>query len=214
MKLSDLNNLNLDPNNLGSWPAPVKAVVIFLLCIVLLFAGYYLDTRHQLAELQKAQDKEVSLKKEYETKQEKAANLEAYKQQMIEIERSFGALLQQLPSKTEVAALLVDISRAGIQSGLEFELFKPEAETTKEFYAEMPVRLRVRGTYHEFGNFVSASAALSRIVTLHDLSLLTEKGKDANGAMIMEATAKTYRYLEREETEQEAKRERPSRGKK
>ena len=211
MNLSDLNDLNLDPNNIGSWPVAARAIVIILLCVALLFAGYYLDTSDQLLELETAENKETSLKKEFETKQAKAINLEAYKAQMLEMQRSFGALLQQLPGKTEVAELLVDISRIGIISGLEFELFKPEAETPKEFYAELPIKIRVKGSYHQFGNFASATAALSRIVTLHDLSL-SSKNKSSDGRMIMDATAKTYRYLDQEEVSSKKKRKR--RGKK
>lgn len=201
MNLADLNNLNLDPNNIGSWPVAARAIVILLLCIALLFAGYYLDTSDQLLELKTAQTKETALKKEFEEKQTKATNLAAYKEQMLEMQRSFGALLQQLPGKTEVAEVLVDISRIGIISGLEFELFKPEAETPKEFYAELPIKIRVKGSYHQFGNFASATAALSRIVTLHDLTLSSaKKQNDSDGRMTMEATAKTYRYLDEEET--------------
>lgn len=200
MNLADLNNLNLDPNNIGSWPVAARAIVILLLCVTLLFAGYYLDTSDQLLELKTAQTKEATLKKEFENKQTKATNLAAYKEQMLEMQHSFGALLQQLPGKTEVAEVLVDISRIGIISGLEFELFKPEAEVPKEFYAELPIKLRVKGSYHQFGNFASATAALSRIVTLHDLTLTSKKQKDGDGRMTMEATAKTYRYLDEEET--------------
>ncbi|MBL1274856.1 MAG: type 4a pilus biogenesis protein PilO [Ectothiorhodospiraceae bacterium] len=212
MNLSDLNDLNLDPNNIGSWPVAARAIVLVLLCIAILFGGYYLDTSDQLLEIETAQDKEISLKSEFEKKQAKATNLEAYKEQMEEMQRSFGALLQQLPGKTEVAELLVDISRIGIISGLEFEYFKPEAERPKEFYAELPIKIRVRGSYHQFGNFASATAALSRIVTLHDLVLSSKSKKSDDGRMTMEATAKTYRYLDKEETS--AKKKRKRRGKK
>lgn len=211
MNLSDLNDLNLDPNNIGSWPVAARVIVISLLCAALLFAGYYLDTSDQLLELESSQNKEKALKKEFETKQAKAINLEAYKEQMLEMERSFGALLQQLPGKTEVAELLVDISRIGIISGLEFELFKPEAEKPKEFYAELPIKIRVKGNYHQFGNFASATAALSRIVTLHDLTLSSAKKGD-DSRMTMSATAKTYRYLDQDEVSSKKKRKR--RGKK
>jgi len=212
MNLSDLNNLNLDPNNIGSWPLAARVIVIVLLCFALLFAGYYLDTSDQLLELETAKAREVSLKQEFETKQAKAANLAAYQEQMKEMQRSFGALLQQLPGKTEVAGLLVDISRVGILSGLEFELFKPEAEKPKEFYAELPIRIRVKGKYHQFGNFASGTAALPRIVTLHNLSITSKGKKSEDGRMIMEATAKTYRYLEKDNTANNKKRKR--RGKK
>jgi type IV pilus assembly protein PilO len=212
MNLSDLNNLNLDPNNIGSWPLVARVVVIILLCIAVLFAGYYLDTSDQILELDTARAKEDSLKQEFETKQAKAASLDAYKAQMVEMQRSFGALLQQLPGKTEVADLLVDISRVGIISGLEFELFKPEAEAPKEFYAELPIKIRVKGNYHQFGNFASGTAALPRIVTLHDLSIAASKKQAGDGRMIMEATAKTYRYLEKDNAANTKKRKR--RGKK
>ena len=142
------------------------------------------------------------MKKEFETKQAVAANLEAYKQQMKEMERSFGALLLQLPSKTEVAELLVDVSREGLKAGLEFELFKPGAEIVREFYAEYPINIRVVGTYHQFGNFASGIAALPRIVTLHNLKIGQQsKNKKAGGEtlLVMEATANTYRYLDQEE---------------
>jgi type IV pilus assembly protein PilO len=208
MNLSDLNNLNLDPNNIGSWPVAARAIVIALLSIALLFAGYYLDTSDQLLELDKARAKEETLKQSFEMKQAKAASLDAYKKQMVEMQRSFGALLQQLPGKTEVADLLVDISRVGIISGLEFELFKPEAEKPKEFYAELPIRIRVKGTYHQFGNFASGTAALPRIVTLHDLSISSKSKKAEGDRMIMEATAKTYRYLEKDSTANKKKRKR------
>jgi type IV pilus assembly protein PilO len=212
MNLSDLNNLNLDPNNIGSWPLAARVIVILLLCIALLFAGYYLDTSDQLVELDTARAKEASLKQEFETKQAKAASLDAYKEQMVEMQRSFGALLQQLPGKTEVADLLVDISRVGIISGLEFELFKPEAEIPKEFYAELPIKIRVKGNYHQFGNFASGTAALPRIVTLHDLAISTGKKQAGDDRMIMEATAKTYRYLEQDNAANTKQRKR--RGKK
>lgn len=213
MNLSDLQDLNnLDPNNIGSWPVAARGIVILLLCISLLFAGYYLDTSDQLLELETARSQESKLKTEFERKQSKAINLAAYKEQMQEMERSFGALLKQLPGKTEVAELLVDISRIGIISGLEFELFKPEAEKPKEFYAELPIKIRVKGSYHQFGNFASATASLSRIVTLHDLTLSSKGKKGEDERMTMEATAKTYRYLDQEETATNKKRKR--RGKK
>ena len=197
MNLSDFSNINnLDPSNIGSWPLAARAIVILILCGVILFAGYYLDTSNQLQTLETAQAKEVKLKKTFETKQGKAKNLEAYKEQMVEMERSFGALLQQLPGKTEVPGLLDDISRVGIQSGLVFEYFKPGAETVKGFYAELPIQIRVMGNYHQFGNFVSGTAALPRIVTLHDFAIT--KGKGAS-ELTMVATAKTYRYLEKSE---------------
>lgn len=182
----------LDPNDPGSWPVAVKTVAILAACIAVLFAGYWFHTQHQLADLEMAEKREAELKETFKAKQLKAINLDAYKQQMAEMERSFGAMLRQLPSKTEVAELLVDISQAGLGNGLEFELFKPLAEKPAEFYAELPIDVKVTGTYHDFGNFVSDVAALPRIVTLHDITIISKDGT----ALSMSATAKTYRYLE------------------
>ena len=197
----DLNDL--DFNNAGNWPIAIKLVAILAVCGAVGFAGYWFDTKDQLATLENAKNKETELRKEFETKQAVAANLIPYRQQMKEMERSFGALLLQLPSKTEVAELLVDVSREGLKAGLEFELFKPEAEIKKDFYAEYPIKLKVVGTYHQFGNFASGIAALPRIVTLHNLKIKQQKkkGKDESGGatLIMEATANTYRYLDQDE---------------
>jgi len=181
----------LDPNDPGSWPILVKAVAVIVACIVVLFAGYWFDTQHQLTDLAKAEKKEGELKDTFKVKELKAINLDAYKKQMKEMEQSFGAMLRQLPSKTEVAELLVDISQAGLANGLEFELFKPLAEKPAEFYAELPIDVKVTGTYHDFGNFVSDVAALPRIVTLHDITITTK-----GDVLSMSTTAKTYRYLE------------------
>lgn len=182
----------LDPNDPGSWPLVVKVVAVIAACIAVLAAGYWFDTQHQLAELEKAEKREAELKDTFRVKQLKAINLEAYKTQMAEMERSFGAMLRQLPSRTEVAELLVDVSQAGLANGLEFELFKPLAEKPAEFYAELPIDVKVTGSYHDFGSFVSDVAALPRIVTLHDITITTSK----DSALSMSTTAKTYRYLE------------------
>jgi type IV pilus assembly protein PilO len=208
MNLSDLNNLNLDPSNIGSWPIAARAIVILLLCGTILFAGYYLDTSDQIKVLEEAQAKEVTLKKTFEKKQAKAKNLAAYKAQMVEMERSFGTLLKQLPGKTEVPGLLDDISRVGIQSGLVFEYFKPSSEKPQGFYAELPIKIRVTGNYHQFGNFVSGTAALPRIVTLHDFAISSKKGGDG---MVMTATAKTYRYLDQSEVKRSKKKRKKKR---
>ncbi|MGD8742362.1 MAG: type 4a pilus biogenesis protein PilO [Granulosicoccaceae bacterium] len=194
MKLSDLNELDI--HDIGNWPGVAKAGAILIVCAILLFAGYWFDTRDQLSQLDRHERKEKELKDTYKFKANKAANLEAYKQQMVEMEQSFGAMLKQLPSRTEVAELLVDISQTGLASGLEFELFKPQGEIPLEFYAELPIQLRVIGEYHEFGNFVSGVAALPRIVTLHDFSISPQQ---ESGKLIMEAKAKTYRYLDDDE---------------
>lgn len=198
MNISDLNNL--DFNNVGSWPMPIKALAITLISGAVLFAGYWFDTQEQMELLKRTQAEETKLKQEFETKQATAANLEAYKQQMQEMERTFGALLLKLPSKTEVADLLVDVSRVGLDSGLEFELFKPGAEKPQEFYAEFPINLRIKGNFHQLGTFASGVAALPRIVTIHDFSIQVSGGKDkAAKTLLMEATANTYRYLDKEE---------------
>lgn len=211
MKLNiDLNNLDI--NNIGSWPVAARGVVIALMCSGLLLAGYYLDTSDQLLTLDQARQKEITLKDEFEKKQHKAANLDAYKNQMREMERTFGALLQQLPGKTEVAELLVDVSHVGIQNGLEFDLFKPENEQPKDFYAELPIQIKVLGDYHQFGGFASGIASLPRIVTLHDLSITAEKNSATDKNLIMTATAKTYRYLD--ESEKTTEKTRTRKGKK
>lgn len=197
----DLNNL--DFQNMGSWPLPAKIVAIIVLCVAVLFAGYWFDTKDQIDVLENARAKEDDLKKVFESKQSVAANLDAYRKQMEQMEKTFGALLLQLPSKTEIAELLVDISRVGLDSGLEFELFKPQKEVRKEFYAEFPIQIRVNGTYHQFGNFASGVAALPRIVTLHDFSIASEKGKE--GKLTMNAMANTYRYLDKDEMKDAAR---------
>ncbi len=189
MNLSDLNNLDLSSS--GNWPAPVKAVAIIVLCVGVLGAGYWFDTKEQLAALEKKEKQETEKKQIFEGKQRKAANLEPLRQQLEEMKQSFGAMLRQLPNQAEIDALLVDISQTGLASGLEFELFKPGKETQAEFYAEKPIQIRVRGRYHEFGEFVSGVAALPRIVTQHNISV-----NPSQSELVMEATAKTYRYLE------------------
>ncbi len=194
MDFQELKNVNL--TNIGTSPLWVKVLLIGVVCIAILFAGYWLHHKSQLEDLKRVQAKEVELRATFENKAEKAANLEPYKVQLEEMRRTFGTLLRQLPSKTEIPALIVDISQTGLASGLEIELFKPNPESRKEFYAEKPISLRVKGDYHQFGAFASEIAALPRIVTLHNISL-TPSGKNKN--MTMTATAKTYRYLEEDE---------------
>jgi len=205
----DINNL--DFQNMGSWPLPAKIVAVLVLCVAVLFAGYWFDIKDQLQVLDTARNKEVDLKKVFEKKQAVAANLDAYREQMAEMEKTFGALLLQLPSKTEIAELLVDISRVGLESGLEFELFKPQNEKRQEFYAEFPIQIRVDGTYHQFGNFASGVAALPRIVTLHDFSIKPLTGKDSKGKLVMEAMANTYRYLDKDEMKKSGKKKKKRR---
>ena len=193
MDLSQLNELDL--RNVASWPLPARLVVIAIIFGAVLGLGYWLDIKDQRMRLEKAEQKETELRQSFEFKAKKAANLQAYEQQLEEMKESFGAMLRQLPNKTEVAELLVDISQTGLASGLEFELFKPQSEIPKEFYAELPISIRVKGDYHEFGNFISGVAALPRIVTVHDVAI--EQSKEQG--LTMNILAKTYRYLDEEE---------------
>jgi type IV pilus assembly protein PilO len=195
MDLAEIKNVNLA--NIGTAPLWVKVLLIAIACIAILFAGFWFHHKSQLNDLDRVKAKEVELRKTFEDKANKAANLEAYKVQLEEMRRTFGTLLRQLPSKTEIPALIVDISQTGLASGLEIELFKPEAESRKEFYAEKPISLRLKGDYHQFGNFASEIAALPRIVTLHNINLTPDSGDSKR--MTMTATAKTYRYLEEDE---------------
>ena len=192
----------LDLANVARWPAAARAVAILFLMGGVIFLGYWFHTKDQLIELAQAEQQEVDLRVIFEKKAQQAANLEAYEKQLEEMRESFGAMLRQLPNKTEVADLLVDVSQTGLASGLEFELFQPQAENPREFYAELPISIRVIGEYHEFGNFVSGVAALPRIVTLHNVNIK----RAGDNLLSMDLTAKTYRYLENEERTEEAKR--------
>jgi len=197
----DLQELRkIDPNDVARWPGWLKATVIVLLSLLVLGGGLWFDTRSQLAALETARKKEEELKKVFRIKAHQAANLPAYRAQMEEMKRSFGTMLRQLPSKTEVAELLVDISQTGLENGLEFELFKPEGERPADFYAELPIKIQVTGSYHQFGRFVSDVASLPRIVTLHDFAIAPPK-KKGQDKLVMEMTAKTYRYLDEDEAE-------------
>lgn len=202
MNLQDLNEL--DFGNIGVWPAPVKSALVLVACIFVAVAGYYLDTEGQIQRLDEIEQKEAQLRRDFETKQAKASNLDAYRKQLEEMKQSFGAMLRQLPNKTEVAELLVDVSQTGLAAGLEFELFKPNAEVPREFYAELPIEIKVTGDYHEFGSFISGLAALPRIVTIHDIAItkpVSKKGESIGSKLTLKATAKTYRYLDEEETQ-------------
>lgn len=192
----NLEGINWDFNEAGNWPASIKLAAIVLVSVILMGAWVYYDTLDQLDDLKKVEKKEASLKKTFENKQAKAVNLSAYKQQLNDMQKQFGARLQQLPNKTQIADLLVDVSQAGLASGLEFSLFQPSGKRRKDFYAEKPIRLAVVGSYHEFGEFVSNLAALPRIVTLHNVSLTPS---DKSDRMTMDATAKTYRYLDEDD---------------
>ncbi len=201
---ADLKGLNaLDPNNIGSWPLVIRIILIAIVCVAVLVAGYFVVIKPQLDQLDAEKSKEVRLKADFEAKYAKAAKLNAYKEQMAEIERTFGALLRQLPSKTEVADLLSEVSAAGAINGLNFQRFQPESEKPLEFYAELPIQLEVLGEYHQFGRFVSDVAQLPRIVTLHDFSIGELPGSEMG--FIMEAQAKTYRYLDEDEVAKSGK---------
>lgn len=194
MDLSQLNLNELDASDPGSWPLPIKIGAVVLVSVAVLVAGYFLDTESQLLELDALEQQETVLKDDFKVKQNKAVNLALYKEQMSEMERSFGTMLRQLPSKTEVAELLVDVSQTGLATGLEFQLFKPQGEVKAEFYAELPIQIRVVGNFHEFGKFVSDVAALPRIVTMQEIAI---KPAATNGnELVMDAVAKTYRYLD------------------
>lgn len=199
MNLSEIDINDLDFSNIANWPLPARIFAIILVAIAVLGLGYWLDIKDQQLRLDQVEQKEGELKSVFEVKARKAANLEAYEQQLEEMRQSFGAMLRQLPNKTEVADLLVDVSQTGLASGLEFDLFKPQAEIPRDFYAELPISIKVRGNYHEFGAFVSGVAALPRIVTLHDIAILPPAKDAPIGELSMELTAKTYRYLEEDE---------------
>lgn len=190
---------SLDPRDPGRWPFVFRAgaVVLAFVAVSGLLIWYFVwnDKR---PELQQHEAEEQALRQEFKTKHAKAVNLEVYKQQLKDIERSFGALLRQLPGKTEVPSLLVDISQTGLAAGLEEKLFEPQAEVKKDFYAEKPIKIRLTGSYHQFGEFVSGIAALPRIVTLDDINIKPDS-KDAYDQLSMELTAKTYRYLDEDE---------------
>jgi type IV pilus assembly protein PilO len=200
----DLNELDVnDIKRVGTAPTIVKVILIVILCMIVAAAAYFLVTTPKLEELEKVEREEATLRATFDEKAAKAANLEAYKQQLDEMRQSFGALLRQLPNKTEIETLLTDISQTGISSGLDIDLFKPEGLLPKDFYAEYPIKLKVTGRYHEFAQFVSGVAALPRIVTLKDIEILPA-GKDAGVKLSMELTAITYQYLDEDEAELEA----------
>jgi type IV pilus assembly protein PilO len=200
MTLNDLRSLN--PKDIDNWPALPKLGALVLVLLALIAASYFLDWQSQLESISEAEKKEITLRETFLAKKNQAINLEAYRQQLADIEKSFGALLKQLPSKSEMEALLTDINQAGVSRGLQFELFKPAAsENVSEFYAELPINIRVTGAYHDMGAFASAISELSRIVLLNDVSLTP--GKD--GGLAMDAIAKTYRYLDEEEISKQKK---------
>jgi len=186
----DVNSLDFD--NVGSWPVPVKLFIWSVLLMAVLAAGYYYHIEDLQIQLAKVEKEEVELKKDFEKKAFQAANLEAYRQQMVEMEESFGALVSQLPSDTEVPGLLEDITNKGLLNGLEIASIDLQKETAREFYVELPIAINASGSYHDLGAFISGMAGLPRIVTLHDFTI-SAKGNDANH-LRMNIVAKTYRY--------------------
>jgi type IV pilus assembly protein PilO len=192
---------NLDTSDPGRWPLPIRVGAIALVFAAVVAAGvWYFVIQEEMPQLERAQRDERDLRTQFEDRQRKAANFDAYRAQLAEIERDFGAMLRQLPGKTEVPSLLVDISQTGLGAGLEEQEFTPATEIQKDFYAELPIKLQYTGSYHELGNFVSGIAALPRIVTLHDIKIRrsADSGPDE---LVLDVTAKTYRYLDEEATE-------------
>jgi type IV pilus assembly protein PilO len=193
MTLDDIRRLNL--KEAGSWPVLPKIVVLALLFVAIVAAGAFFDWKDQLESLERVQGEEVQLREQYTEKKAKAVNFDLYVQQLKEIEQSFGALLKQLPNKSEMDALLTDINQAGLGRGLQFELFRPASqERMSDFYAELPINVRITGTYHDMGAFASDVAQLPRIVNLNDIAIVNDKG-----VLAMEGVARTFRYLDEEE---------------
>ncbi|MFZ5583834.1 MAG: type 4a pilus biogenesis protein PilO [Pseudomonadota bacterium] len=195
---------SLNPNDVGAWPVIPRVTVLFALFVGILVGGWFLFWSEQLETLDGRRQEETKLKDEFVNKKQQAINLDLYKQQLNEIDRSFGALLKQLPNKAEVEALLVEINQAGLGRGLSFELFRPGGEVVRDFYAELPVTVRLTGSYHDFGAFASDIGKLPRIVTLNNIVIAPPAGKD--GTLVLDATVKTFRYLDEEELAKNKKR--------
>lgn len=194
MTLDELRRL--DPKKIGSWPAAPKIGVLVIVLLLILGASYWFDWKAQGEQIDAERMKEEELKKTFVVKKTEALDLPLYRKQLEDIEKQFGALLKQLPGKSEIDALLTDINQAGLGRGLQFELFKPAAEeTVRDFYAELPISIRITGNYHDIGAFASDVGKLSRIVTLNDIGLTSNK----DGTLVMDATAKTFRYLDEDE---------------
>ena len=192
----------LDTSDPGRWPLPIRIGAVGAVFVAVVAFGVYMFViKDEVPLLERAQAEETDLRGQFEDRQRKAANFDAYRAQLAEIERDFGAMLRQLPGKTEVPSLLVDISQTGLGAGLEEQLWQPTLEVQKDFYAELPIRLRYTGSYHEFGSFVSGIAALPRIVTLHDITIRRAGADGSPDELTLDATAKTYRYLDEEATE-------------
>ena len=189
---------SLDVNDVGRWPFAFRSAVIALVFVVVLGMGvYWFVIQDKAPQLQRVQDEEQTLRVSFENKQKKAANYDAYKAQLLQMEQSFGTMLRQLPGKTEIPSLIVDISQTGLAAGLQERLFQPQPEIPKDFYAEKPITISLAGGYHEIARFVSGVAALPRIVTLHDINI-TPDDRENFDRLTMQVTAKTYRYMEEE----------------
>ena len=192
---------HMEPDNIGTAPMPIKLTLFAIIFVGIICAGFWFDTRDQLTVLERHEKKEIELKDIFKIKADQAAKLDLYKEQLAEMEASFGALLRQLPETTEVESLLVDVSQTGLAAGLEVKKFKPSAEEKKGFYAELPIALEVSGNYHQLATFISGIAALPRIVTISDMKLEPVDDEEEAGSdkLRMSATAKTYRYLQEDE---------------
>ena len=208
--LDDFRNLN--PKDAGAWPLAPRVLSLLALFIFILGAGWYFWWDDQFSMLAQRQQDEVKLKDEFVAKKTQAVNRELYVQQLNEIDRSFGALLKQLPQKSEVESLLVEINQSGMGRGLQFELFKPGAEIVQDFYAELPINVRLTGSYHDFGAFAGDIAKLSRIVTLNNISI-TSNQQAKDGTLVMDAITKTFRYLDEEELAAKRKAEQAAKSK-
>jgi type IV pilus assembly protein PilO len=209
--LDDFRNLN--PKDVGAWPLAPRIAALVGLFVLILFIGWWVWWSEQLSTLELKQQEELKLRDEYVAKKSQAVNLDLYVQQLNEIDRSFGALLKQLPSKAEVESLLVEINQSGMGRGLQFELFKPRQEVVMDFYAELPIDVRLTGNYHDFGAFAGDIGKLSRIVTLNNLAIVpNSQAKD--GSLVMNAVTKTFRYLDEEEIAAKKKAAAAAKGKK
>lgn len=199
MNFDDFNNI--DFNNMGSLPVPVKLVLLSILALLIVVGGYFLLWSGEINAFDQAEAKEQELRQTFLSKKSQAVKIEAYRQQMVDIEKTFGALLKQLPDRSQMDGLLTDINQSGLGRGLEFELFKPGQEVVADFYAEMPIEIKLLGNYHDIGAFATDVSRLSRIVTLNNLSIVPVKSnlKGSGGSLMLEAVAKTYRYLDSSE---------------
>lgn len=191
----------LNPNDPSVWPLIPKATLLIGVFVVLLVAGWWFLWSDQLVELENKQQEEVALKQQFLDKKKQAVNLDLYVEQLAEIDRSFGALLKQLPNKSEIEALLIEVNQAGLGRGLQFDLFRPSGEEVKDFYAVLPIAVKINGGYHDFGAFAADIAKLPRIVTLNNITITPGQG----GALALDATTKTFRYLDDEEVARQKK---------